>query len=91
MMVAIEELPRGTMVIRELSVPSNVRCSSSRAVIILSIWACLSVTVAPGSTLSHPDPDLVAVALPTTPVGLSTLVAPELRRHSFRDWLGFGG
>lgn len=90
-MVAIERLPRGRMVIRELSVPSNVRCSSSRAVIIFSIWARLSGTVAPGSALSHPDPDLVAAALSTTPVGPSTLVAPVLRRHRFRYWLGFGG
>lgn len=90
-MVAIVRLPRGTMVIRELSVPSNVRCSSSKAVIIFSIWARLSCTVTPGSALCHPDPDLVAVALSTTLVGPSTLVAPVLRRHRFRYWLGFGG
>lgn len=76
------------MVIRELSAPSNVRCSSSKAVIIFSICSCLSGTVAPGSALSHPDLDLVAVALLTTPVCLS---APVLRRHCFRYWLGLDG
>lgn len=76
------------MVIRELRVPSNVRCSSSKAVIIFSICSCLSGTVVPGSALSHPDLDLVAVALWTTPVGVFT---PVLRRHCFRYWLGFDG
>lgn len=81
-------LPRGTMVIRELSVLANVRCSSSKAVIIFSIWSRLSDTVAPGWVLSHPDLDLVAGALLTTPAGASATV---LRRHCFRYWLEFDG
>lgn len=74
------------MVIRELSVLLKVLCSSSRAVIIFSIWARLSGLVGSGLALSRPALSPAAMV-----PALSALLALVLRRQCFRYWLGFGG
>lgn len=76
------------MLIRELSVLLNVLCSSSRAVIIFSIWARLSGLVGSGSALSRPALSPAAIV---PAAALSALLALVLRRQCFRYWIGFGG
>lgn len=76
------------MVIRELSVLLKVLCSSSRAVIIFSIWARLSGLVGSGLALSRPALSPAAIV---PAAALSALPALVLRRQCFRYWLGFGG
>lgn len=81
------------MVIRELSVLLNVLCSSSRAVIIFSIWARLSGPAVPGLVLNRPAlmPAVIvpAVVLSMILVVLSIPAALVLRSQCFRYWLGF--
>lgn len=75
------------MVILELSVLLNVLCSSSRAVIICSIWARLSGPAVPESVLHRLS------LMPTVTVPVVVLVVPStpavLRRKCFRYRLGF--
>lgn len=77
------------MVIRELSVLLNVLCSSSRAVIIFSIWARLSGPAVPGLVLNRPALIVPAVVLSMILVVLSIPAALVLRSQCFRYWLGF--
>lgn len=76
-------IPRGMMVILELSVLLNVLCSSSRAEIIFSIWARLSGLSVSGLILN-------LVLTPAVIVLIVVLSAALLlRSHCFKYRLGF--
>lgn len=85
-------LPRGTMVIRELSVLLNVLCSSSKAEIIFSTWARFSGLAVSGSVLNPavmPSAIVLVVVLSVILVVPSTPAALVLRSQRFKYWLGF--
>lgn len=82
--------PRDMTVMRELSVLLTALCSSSKAVIIFSIWACFpresGWLLTPSALMPAelvPGAHLSTVAVVPSAAGLL------LRRQFFRYWLGF--